>query len=58
MPENLKIIFNKIYIDDEHAATIWFNELIVKIQLAKTALRSLDYILDKLNLKLNVEYIK
>jgi len=58
MLENLKIKNEKIYINDEHIATIWFGKLMVYDQLSKDRLQNLYVLAHKLNLKLNVENIK
>ena len=58
MLKNLKIIYDKIYIDDEHIATIRFGQLIVKAHWSGSVIKLLYYVSDKLNLELNLENIK
>ena len=55
LEENLKIVFNKVYSNNKHIATIRFKQLIIKpIDLNKEELKYINSI----TLKLNLEIIK
>lgn len=51
--KNLKIIFNKVYSNDIHIATIWFKQLIVKPgNWDKETTKDINHVAVKLNLDL------
>ena len=52
MVENLKIKFNKIYVDDKHVATIRFGNLALTVEWSRAISEPLNYVSKKLNLKI------
>tara|TARA_R110000851_G_scaffold41093_8_gene103397 strand:- start:1607 stop:1780 length:174 start_codon:yes stop_codon:yes gene_type:complete len=52
MVENLKIKFDKVYVDDRHIATIRFGNLTLLVRLSKDISEPLNYVSKKLNLKI------
>jgi len=47
----MKIIFDKVYIDDEHVATIRFGQLIIRI-ISPTIIKELIILSHKLDLEI------
>ena len=52
MLENLKIQFDKVYVDNKHIATIRFGSLVVKVEWSKNISKPIEYVSKKLNLKI------
>ena len=52
MLENLKIKFDKVYVNNKHIATIKFGILVLKVKWSKSISEPINYVSKKLNLKI------
>ena len=52
MLENLKIKFDKIYVNEKHIATIKFGNLVLNVEWSESISEPITYVSKKLNLKI------